>query len=65
MDASSINKHSKSSPFNKFKYPLYKDYPRFSKVSRVGDHLNKFLVLLYDCVTSLNYFFEHLQAFKE
>ena len=35
MDFSNIDNHSKASAFNKFKYLLYKYYPRFSKIRRV------------------------------
>ena len=50
---------SKVSAFNNFKRLFYKYYPRFSKISKIGEHLKKFLVLLYDCVPTLSNFFEH------
>ena len=56
MNSLNIASHSKASAFNKFKHLLYKHYPGFSKISRVGEHLNRFLVLLYDCVSRLSQF---------
>ena len=48
MDSLYIDNQSKASAFNMFKHLLYKSYPKFSKISRVGEHLNQFLMLLYD-----------------
>ena len=56
MDSLNIDKHSKSSAFTKFKRLIYKYYPRFSKISRIGEHLNQFPVLVYDCVPNLSQF---------
>ena len=53
MDSSNIVNHLKASAFNKFKHFLYKYYPRFSKISRVYEDLNKVLMLLHDCLLSL------------
>ena len=39
-----------------FKHLLFKYYPKFSKISRVGEHLNQFLMLLYDCMPRLSQF---------
>ena len=57
MNFSNIDKHSKALAFNKFNSLLYKYYLRFSRISRIGEHLNQFFVLLYDCVPRL--IFEH------
>ena len=54
MDSSIINNYSKTSTFDKFKHFSYKYYPRFSKISTVGVHLNQFLVLLYNYMHSLS-----------
>ena len=43
MDSSNTDNHSKASAFNRFKSLLYKYYHRFSKISRVGEHLDQFL----------------------
>ena len=43
-----IHNHSKALAFNKFKPILYKHYSRFKKISRLGNHLNQSLVVLYD-----------------
>lgn len=43
MDSSNADNHLKASAFNRFKRLLYKYYRRFSKISRVGEHLNQFL----------------------
>ena len=48
MNSSRIDNHSKASAFNTFKRFLYKCYPRFSKMSNVGEHLSQFFVLLHD-----------------
>ena len=53
MDSSSIDNQSKTSTLNKFKYLFYKYYPRFSIIGRVGEHLNKFLMV---CVLRLSQF---------
>ena len=45
MDNAIIDNRSKASAFNKFKQILYKYYPRFSKISKIGEYLNQFLVL--------------------
>ena len=50
MDSSNIDNHSIDKHF------LQKYYPRFSKISRICEHLNPFFVLLYDCVLSLRQF---------
>ena len=50
MDPSNIDNHSKALAFNKVKHLLYKYYPRFSRISRIGEHLNQFSVLcIIDC----------------
>ena len=36
-------------------HPLYKCYPRFSKIDKNSAHLNQFLVLLYDCKPNFKY----------
>ena len=43
MDSSSIDIYSKDSAFDKFIRPFYKYYPRFLRISRVGEDLNHFL----------------------
>ena len=53
MNSSRIDNHSKASAFNTFKRFLYKCYPRFSKMSNVGEHLSQFFVLLHDREPSL------------
>ena len=45
IDSSNNNNHSKTLAFNRFKCFLYKCYPTFSRISRIGEHLNQFLVL--------------------
>ena len=50
MISSSVDNHSKASSLNKLKPPLYKYCPRFLNISRDSDHLNQFLVLLYDYI---------------
>ena len=55
MDSSNVDNHSKTSVFDKFKYLSYK-YHRFSKIRGVGEHLNQFPVLSYDCMSSLSQF---------
>ena len=54
MDNAIIDNRLKASAFNKFKQILYKYYPRFSKNSKISEYLNRFLGLLYGCVTSLS-----------
>ena len=54
MHSSSIDNQSKVSGFRKFKRLLCKHYPRFSKISTTGKHLNQFLMLLYNCVPNLS-----------
>ena len=53
VDSSSIDKHSKSSAFSF----LYKHYPKFSKVSRVGEHLNQFSLCFCQiaCLACVNF----------
>ena len=53
MNSSRIDNHSKASAFNIFKRFLYKYYPRFSKITNVGEHLKECFVLLHDCEPSL------------
>ena len=50
MDSSNIDNRSKSPASNKFKRLLYKYYPRFSKISKIGENPNQFIVLLYNCL---------------
>ena len=56
MDSSNIVNHSKASAFNKVKHLFYIYYPSFLKISKIGEHLNQFVMLLYDCVPSLSQF---------
>ena len=53
VDSSSIDKHSKSSAFSF----LYKYYPKFSKNSRVSEHLNQFPLCfcLIVCLACVNF----------
>ena len=55
MDSSNIYNHSKVSDFNKIVTPRIGFY-RFSKISKIGEHLKHFLVLSYDYVPSLSQF---------
>ena len=56
MDSLNIHNHSKASALSNFNRILYKYYPRYSNISKIGVHLNQFLVLLYDCVPRTSYF---------
>ena len=55
IDSLNINNQSKASACNKVKHLLNK-CPRFSKIGKVGEHLNQFLVLLCDCMPRLSQF---------
>ena len=56
MDSSIFDNHSKAKAFKKFKHPLYKYYPRFSKICKDSEHFHQFLILLYNCLSNLSQF---------
>ena len=55
VDSSNIGIQSKASTFKWVKRFLCKHCPRFSKIGRVGKHLNQILMLLYDCMPILSH----------
>ena len=59
-----VYNQSKASTFNKSKCILYKYYPRFSKIDRVDEHSNQFLMLLYDCMPRLSQILSFEKLFK-
>ena len=56
MDSSIFDNHSKAKVFKKFEHPLYKYYPRFSKIYKGSEHFHQFLILLYNCLSNLSQF---------
>ena len=56
MNLSNFDNHSKNLAFEKFKHFLHKYYSRFPKICKNSAYLNKFLALLYDCVSHTKHF---------